>query len=372
VAFFIVIHLYIMSGIQKLTTKELARQWKDVSDPGFGWALYRFPGTSSVYFISGKTTEQSFNNESISGFCMAPFFSPANRFHCIENRIHFELSDADYANLAKVLNFSYPDKQDNFSSTRAGYINLVQQVLADIAAGNMQKAVPARVKQIDLKPGFSPFDLFHSLSEAYPNAFVYLISTPQTGTWIGSTPETLARIFNNKLNTISLAGTRISHAGGDNGFTVKEDAEQAIVTGYIQNILQQYCTDIEVDGPKTISAGNVFHLATYFSGNLKPAYLSSFFQIINAIHPTPAVCGMPLLTSREFLLQHEDFDRSYYSGFLGPVTETSADLFVNLRCMQVFSGSALLYAGAGVVPGSVPEKEWQETEEKMNTLQRFL
>ena len=76
--------------------------------------------------------------------------------------------------------------------------------------------------------------------------------------------------------------------------------------------------------------------------------------------------------SRDFLLKHENFDRSLYSGFLGPAEEKEAHIYVNLRCMQLFEKEAILYAGAGVVQGSVPEKEWLETEEKMNTLGRFV
>ncbi len=369
-AFFIALLLCIIARMEKLSTTELAKQWSDIFKPGFGWVLYRFPGSNSINFAGGNIAELSFNNESVTGFLIAPFFRSEQKFWCIENKLQCELSDSEFSKLAPSLDFSYQDHPTSSSSTKEGYEALVERVLEYIALGKMQKAVPARMKQIDLKPGFSPLNLFRSLSEAYPNAFVYLLSTPQTGTWIGSTPETLARIKNNKLSTLSLAGTRKS--GTTNPFTSKENEEQAIVTGYIYDILQRYCTDIELDGPRTISAGNIFHLATYFNGILRSEYQSAHLRIIKELHPTPAVCGMPLHPAREFLLQHENFDRSFYSGFLGPVSPSAADLFVNLRCMQVFPHTALLYAGAGVVPGSVPEKEWLETEEKMNTLQRFL
>ena len=144
------------------------------------------------------------------------------------------------------------------------------------------------------------------------------------------------------------------------------------MTGYINDILLKFCDNIKSDGPHAIKAGNVTHLATYFSGKLKPEYRKNYMPILRDLHPTPAVCGIPLDISRDFLLQHENFDRSLYSGFLGPISESKADIFVNLRCMQVFSKYALLYAGAGIVAGSIPENEWLETEEKMNTLLKFL
>jgi isochorismate synthase len=81
------------------------------------------------------------------------------------------------------------------------------------------------------------------------------------------------------------------------------------------------------------------------------------------------VCGMPLETSLEFLQQHEGYDREFYSGYLGPVNmNNNINIFVNLRCMQLFEGQATVYAGAGVTVDSVPEHEWEETEMKLNTL----
>ena len=361
-----------MSTIKSISTDELVGDWASVSEPEYGWAMYRFPGTEKVYFMGGKTTEHSVDIEDFSGFVIAPFYDKDKKFRGIENTHHYSLTDIDVSKLEASFSCNYSEHNPENGSTKEEYEKLVADVLNTIEKGTFQKAVPARSKQVKLSEDFSPFALFNSLLGTYPNAFVYLLSTPQTGSWIGCTPETLLKIKDQKLSTLSLAGTRKSGSAGDFDFTSKETEEQAIVTLYIHHILEQYCTEIEADGPHVINAGNVSHLATYFSGQLKPGFQSDFLSIARNLHPTPAVCGMPLMASRDFLLSHENFDRALYSGFLGPVTSNSADLFVNLRCMQVFRHAALLYAGAGVVKGSVPEKEWYETEEKMNTLQRFL
>ena len=91
--------------------------------------------------------------------------------------------------------------------------------------------------------------------------------------------------------------------------------------------------------------------------------------MLKLLHPTSAVCGMPLEAASNFLQKVEKHHRKYFSGFLGPVDNShNTHLFVNLRCMELFEDHAVLYAGAGVTEDSIPEKEWIETEIKCNTL----
>jgi isochorismate synthase len=91
--------------------------------------------------------------------------------------------------------------------------------------------------------------------------------------------------------------------------------------------------------------------------------------MLQLLHPTAAVCGMPLEPSLEFLKENEGYDREFYSGYLGPVNiNNHTHLFVNLRCMKLLDNQGLLYAGAGVTFDSLPEKEWEETEIKFKTL----
>jgi isochorismate synthase len=95
--------------------------------------------------------------------------------------------------------------------------------------------------------------------------------------------------------------------------------------------------------------------------------------MISLLHPTSAVCGVPRDTALDFIGQYENYDRSFYSGFLGPVNmDGESHLYVNIRCMQLFQHQAFLYAGAGVTRESKPEKEWEETEIKINTLMDLL
>jgi isochorismate synthase len=95
--------------------------------------------------------------------------------------------------------------------------------------------------------------------------------------------------------------------------------------------------------------------------------------MLQLLHPTSAVCGMPKEESLAFILMNEGYNREFYSGFLGQVNfRDETHIFVNLRCMQIFDTSAYLYAGGGITAHSQPQKEWQETIYKMQTLLNVL
>ncbi|MCK5278956.1 MAG: chorismate-binding protein, partial [Cyclobacteriaceae bacterium] len=95
--------------------------------------------------------------------------------------------------------------------------------------------------------------------------------------------------------------------------------------------------------------------------------------MLELLHPTSAVCGMPKEPAKSFIIENEGFDREYFSGFLGPVNvQGETNIFVNLRCMKLMKHHAKLFAGAGIISNSNPEKEWNETEIKMQTLLKVL
>ena len=123
-------------------------------------------------------------------------------------------------------------------------------------------------------------------------------------------------------------------------------------------------------GPKTAKAGNLLHLKTVFEVNMDETNFAELPTVmLDLLHPTSAVAGMPKEPAIDFINKHEGLDRGFYSGFLGPVgMDNSTHVFVNLRCMQLFKDHVRLYAGAGVTEDSDPEKEYLETEMKCNTL----
>jgi len=124
-------------------------------------------------------------------------------------------------------------------------------------------------------------------------------------------------------------------------------------------------------GPYTCRAGNLVHLRSDFTFTLKEQERLGNF--LHRLHPTPAVCGLPKEDVRRFILQNECTARRYYSGFTGILNpESETHLYVSLRCMEIKDHVCVLHAGGGLLRDSIEEKEWEETEAKMETMKELL
>ena len=264
-------------------------------------------------------------------------------------------------------------------TTRVSYIKLVQKAIDRISHKEFQKVVPAKIKVIPLTDSFSPISLFQNLCDKYPRTFVSLVSIPKIGTWIGATPELLLSVdSNNIFTTASLAGTQLYNpdiAIPDIPWTQKEIEEQAMVSRFIINCFKTIrLREFEELGPRTIIAGDLAHLKTTFEVDMSATNFPDLGSVmLKLLHPTSAVCGLPKDPAYEFIISQENFDRQFFSGYLGPVnSKNNTSIFVNLRCMQLLNKFGIAYSGAGVTAYSNPEKEWEETEMKCATLLRVL
>ena len=129
-----------------------------------------------------------------------------------------------------------------------------------------------------------------------------------------------------------------------------------------------------------MKAGQLIHIKTDIEGTLKEP--SQLKEVIQILHPTPAVCGFPKEVTKDFILMNEGYDRKYYAGFLGEFNHNfekathATELYVNLRCMQIEINNetieANLYIGGGITKDSIPEKEWLETVNKSKTIKNIL
>tara|TARA_R110001592_G_scaffold14600_4_gene65050 strand:+ start:748 stop:1974 length:1227 start_codon:yes stop_codon:yes gene_type:complete len=273
---------------------------------------------------------------------------------------------------------NYHIKDQTITEANLDYKDLVQLGVDAIKNNEFQKVVPARSKSISLNVDFDLITKYLQLCDAYTNAFISIVSTPETGTWLGATPELLLEVNHSQFKTVALAGTQkrdIEKPISDTAWTQKEIEEQALVSRYIINCFKKIrLREYNEKGPKTIIAGNLLHLKTEFEVNMKETNFPELGTVmLELLHPTSAIAGMPKEAALNFIHQHEGFDRSFYSGYLGPVQiEQKTSIFVNLRCMQLLEDSAILYAGAGVTEDSVAQKEFEETEMKFNTLLNIL
>jgi isochorismate synthase len=253
--------------------------------------------------------------------------------------------------------------QNITSSTAGSHIKLVQHAVRTLQQTSMQKVVLARNKVIE--GAYNPIELFLKFSEAYPNACVFLFHTPESGCWMGATPERLLAIENGIAKAASLAGTRPVNSTGD--WREKELEEQAIVTQSIKNTFAAAgLSNIQSSPLETQQAGPVEHLFCEVSGTM-PEGLSPH-ALAKALHPTPAVGGLPKKQALSFIANHEKLDRSFYAGYFGVTSKNEAHFYVNLRSMQLFTNGLVLYAGGGITAASNPSAEWEETERKLRTL----
>ena len=144
-------------------------------------------------------------------------------------------------------------------------------------------------------------------------------------------------------------------------WSTKNIKEQRCVETYLTECVEQFSDDFSVDGPYTVRAGDLVHLRSDIRFSLNNS--EHLGDLINALHPTPAVCGMPKAATRDFILQNESGERSYYSGFTGLIDPTGdTRLFVTLRCMQIEgdteSAAYRLYAGGGLLKDSECQSAW--------------
>lgn len=267
----------------------------------------------------------------------------------------------------------------SYSMSEVDFENTVNEAVTAIQHGQFRKVVLSRSKEVALPSDFDLIATFKKICYAYPHALVSLVGTPQTGTWLGATPETLVSVDKHKIfRTIALAGTQakgnltnLSEAL----WTQKEIEEQALVSRYIINCLKKIrVREFEEIGPKTVASGNLLHLRTDFEIDINEINFPQLGSVmLELLHPTSAVCGMPKEAALDFILEKEKYNRELYSGYLGQVNiEQESAIFVNLRCMQLFDKRAILYAGAGITQDSHAEKEWRETEMKMETMLKML
>ncbi|GAB3527326.1 isochorismate synthase [Pontibacter brevis] len=253
----------------------------------------------------------------------------------------------------------------------------VAAAVAAIKEEQMEKVVLSRNSLLPLPLHLDLAAVFELMCQKHPRAFVSIVSVPGVGTWAGASPEILVSINEQQVfHTVALAGTQpATESVADAIWRQKEIEEQAMVERYIllcfKSLRLREYTEI---GPRTVVAGNLMHLRTDFKVDLKEVDFPSLgTEMLRLLHPTSAVCGLPKAPALQFLLEHEGYDRSYYSGFLGPVnSKAGTHLFVNLRCMQLLKDKAIIYAGAGITAESDPIKEWMETQHKMVAMQRIL
>ena len=234
--------------------------------------------------------------ENQNGFVFAGFYNTTN--------VVFPLTDSEV--FQQEMSFRIEEQtfktENKFDeNAQKSFENLVQKAVSEIENGTFQKVVVSR--KIEISQSVDVIKSYQKLLKTYPTAFRYLWYHPQVGLWMGATPEQLTKINNHTFETVSLAGTQV--VSENVIWQEKEVEEHQLVTDYIKNSTENLVENIQISKAYTQKAGNLVHLKTDISGKLKAN--SSENDIIHALHPTSAVCGMPLEAARKFILENEKY-----------------------------------------------------------------
>ena len=349
------------------------------------FVLYRKPNEIELTGVFQNNDEvHKIKDFTEKGFVFAPFNLKSDAILLKMDSIQKESNSIVDSVVAKEMGSKPLDAVE-----KSKYLKLIGNALDKINDGEINKVVLSRKIEVDYKDDYS--ETFKRLLKQYPKAFCYFWHHPKIGTWMGATPEILVKTNGSQFTTMSLAGTQNSAGSEKPQWSKKEINEQQLVTDYIVDALTEKVVSIRALERESIKAGMLWHLRTELKGTFSP---NQFGNVLKALHPTPAVCGSPLQKAKEFILDNELYDRSFYTGFLGElnvkyelprnrnrrnqensayrsVTNTS-ELFVNLRCMQLHKNKVSIYVGGGITSDSIPESEWHETSLKSNTMLRVL
>jgi len=350
------------------------------------FVVYRKPNEEKVNAIlQNNDAIHTIKDFSESGFVFAPFDNS-------EETILIPFSQSNFITGSVVIpekaGIHFNSKNDSFEAKQY-HINLVEKAIETIDTEELLKVVLSRKEAVDISET-NPLETFKQLLNAYKSAFVYCWFHPKVGLWLGATPETLLKTEGSRFSTMALAGTQPYTESQQIVWGNKEVDEQKLVTDFVVDSLQSKVSTLNVSDVETVRAGNLLHLKTNITGVLN----NGIHEVLKVLHPTPAVCGLPKVMAKDFIIKNENYNREFYTGFLGELNLTqktsrnsnrrnvennayasikkTSNLFVNLRCMQLKNNRAMIYVGGGITKDSIPESEWQETVIKTYVMKKVL
>lgn len=340
---------------------------------------YRMPGEKQTFFLVQDHRNIStfeFNDfENQKGFVLAPYESYRDDKAFLLKPSFFVSDESELMQLSAFLK-DLPDEQDVWpevdahAATKDFYLKQAKMMVDEMKAGRLNKVVLSRIMIGSLPPDFDANLLFDQLERQYPKAFVYIFHLPEKGVWAGATPETLLGKKGDYFETMALAGTQKRPEEGVNiHWGEKEKQEQQYVSDFIDSQLEDlHVSSYKKGDTETVFAGTLAHICTRFKIPFSEL-TGKTGEFIKALHPTPAVCGIPKENAWKLIDEIEKHNRRFYTGFLGPWNmDEHSHLFVNLRCARLLENSVEIYVGGGLTADSVPEKEWQETHDKSQTI----
>jgi len=343
------------------------------------FALFVDMNSEELQLVLSNSENKISSESSETSFVLSPFDSTVRSPILLSVFSHFKgeetlkfLRSLKKTENIQTSSFEFPSETDKeileFNNRhKETYQRAFQKFHSTLCSGKFEKLVLSRPFKVRRTRPIG--DFFVALLKNYRHSYRFLVKS-KNKFFTGATPEVLLRTQQKRIDVMSLAGTMPTKLAATQPWSDKNRKEQELVTNYIVSSLQPVSDDISCEKPKTYNAGPVSHLLTMIHANLKPAV--ALREVVDILHPTPAVCGLPKDDAFRFILENEGWDRDFYTGYLGLISKHSAELFVNLRSAVIEGDIACCFGGGGLLKESHFEDEWQETERKISTLKEYL
>lgn len=258
---------------------------------------------------------------------------------------------------------------------RSRWTSSVQRILNEIHSGRLEKATLARHLRLSFGGRCPVRPILRNLAGSYPDCRVFALARGES-CFLGATPEVLIQQEKRRIRSVCLAGSAPrdpDQAVDDIEARIlmddhKERWEHEVVVRWIADRLEPLASDLSWNTtPRLLRLRAVQHLETVFEGTVPDG--RDALELLAAIHPTPAVAGRPLAEALKIVREEEEMDRGWYAGPIGWMDrEGDGEMALGIRSALIRGPEAFLFAGAGIVEGSDPDKEWREVELKLTPL----
>ncbi len=283
----------------------------------------------------------------------------------------------DYSGVnSSVPEVNRPEWRIETLSESSGFGKTVGRAIGEIESGAFEKIVLARAQDMRANQSFHPLEILNALRDRYPDCYSFSFANGRGQSFIGASPERLVRIEDKRLSADALAGSarrgqsavEDARLGNELLNSKKDRHEHKVVLDSMCRRLQSMGVETSTSAvPRLKRLSNVQHLHNEIEGSVPEGL--SVLDFVGQLHPSPAVGGTPREAACSRIEDYEDFDRGLYAGPIGWVNSAlEGEFFVAIRSAMVDGDAARLFAGVGIVKGSVPEKEVQETDLKFKAL----
>lgn len=251
--------------------------------------------------------------------------------------------------------------------------SLVSGVLDEIANQEYDKVVLARETRYDVSTPLNPVALLKQLMEHTQKCYPFLFQFGDSGTFLGVSPERLYRRLGSSIETEAIAGTRpcgttdaeARRLTAELSRSQKDLDEHNFVVDWITRQLKDVTDTFSADPqPSILNLTSGIHLITRFSGKLRDNVPDA--DLLQKLHPTPAVAGTPADKALTVIREKEPFDRGWYAAPVGFLGHDESEFVVAIRSGLLQDKTLRLFSGAGIVKDSEPQTEWQEVEQKLS------